>query len=107
MSELVERLRADAEWAGSDACANTLREAAARIEELERALAESEKYRMEWLLQSETLERTNAELAGALRGAWEMLSAICESDPSRDRIKARDRAAETLSRVGGVEAGNG
>lgn len=34
-----------------------------------------------------------------LRSAWESFSAICETDGSTDRIKARDRSAEGLKKV--------
>jgi hypothetical protein len=36
----------------------------------------------------------------ALHGAWQMLSAICDNDPSRDRIAARDRALKAWERNG-------
>jgi hypothetical protein len=36
----------------------------------------------------------------ALHGAWQMLSAIHDSDPSRDRAKARDRAIAAWERNG-------
>lgn len=52
---------------------------------------------------SEGAEKPTPEIMGALREAerglhfaWQMLSAICDSDPSRDRIAARDRTMERL-----------
>lgn len=47
-------------------------------------------------------DRALAALRDAESGlfrAWQMLSAICESDPSRDRTKARDDAAKALAAV--------
>lgn len=54
---------------------------------------------------AEPLHRAIAALEDAdraLHGAWQMLSAICESDYSRDRAAARDRALAAWERNGAV-----
>ena len=57
----------------------------------------------ELLAARERIAKQQEELCAAytgIRNAWEMLSAICESDGGRDRDKARDRAAEAVKRLG-------
>jgi hypothetical protein len=46
------------------------------------------------LAENRRLREALRDATTGLDGAWQMLSAICETDSSIDRVKARDRAAK-------------